>query len=151
MVYKTAPARREVQKNVHLVLHLIALVAGILGIYAVFKFHHEMRISNLVSLHSWLGISTICLFGLQWVLAFFSFVFPGSNTGSRTSYLSWHVFLGMVVFLLAVCTAEMGITEKFIYEGLKRNQEALIVKFTGLLIFLFAVSVSLTILIPRGY
>lgn len=65
MVYKSVPARRETQKVTHLVLHLIALLAGIVGIYAVFKFHHELGIPDMYTLHSWLGMSTICLFGLQ--------------------------------------------------------------------------------------
>lgn len=85
------------------------------------------------------------------MLAFFSFVFPGSNTWSRTPYLPWHVFLGTVVFLVAVCTAETGIVEKFLILGLRRNREALIVNFTGLLLFLFAVSVGLTVLLPPSF
>lgn len=50
---------------VHLILHFLALVAIILGIYAAFKFNHESGIPNLLTLHSWLGIITISLFGLQ--------------------------------------------------------------------------------------
>lgn len=65
MVYKTIPAKPEVQKTIHLILHLIALLLGILGVYAVFKFHNESHIPNLYTLHSWLGITTISLFGLQ--------------------------------------------------------------------------------------
>lgn len=65
MAYKTVPAKREGQKLFHLILHFIALLAGVLGIYAVFKFHNELFIPNMYTLHSWLGMSTICLFGLQ--------------------------------------------------------------------------------------
>ncbi|KAF8021180.1 hypothetical protein BT93_G1570 [Corymbia citriodora subsp. variegata] len=149
MVYKTVPANRETQKTIHLILHLIALLLGILGIYAVFKFHHELQIANLYSLHSWLGITTISLFGLQWLLAFFSFVFPKSN--SRASFIPWHIFIGSVVFILAICTAEAGLVEKFLFLKLQRGQQALIMNFTGLLIFLFAVCVSFAVILPRGY
>lgn len=65
MAYKTIPATKIAQKTVHLLLNLVALLAGIVGIYAVFKYHHESGIPDLYSLHSWLGIGTICLFGLQ--------------------------------------------------------------------------------------
>jgi len=50
---------------VHLLLHLVALVAGVLGITAVFKSKKEAHLPDMYTLHSWLGISTICLFGLQ--------------------------------------------------------------------------------------
>lgn len=151
MVHKSIPARREALKTIHLILHLIALLLGILGIFAVFKFHHESHIPNLHTLHSWLGISTISLFGLQWVFAFFSFVFPQTNNTARASYHPWHGFVGSVVFFLAICTAEAGLVERFIFLGLQKGQQALVVNFTGLLIFLFAVCVGLSVILPRGF
>lgn len=50
---------------VHLLLHLIALVAGIIGIIAVFKSKKEAGLADMYTLHSWLGMSAISLFGLQ--------------------------------------------------------------------------------------
>ncbi|XP_020553115.1 probable ascorbate-specific transmembrane electron transporter 1 [Sesamum indicum] len=61
MAYKTVPTIRKRQKLFHLLLHLVAFVAGVLGIYAVFKFHHDLRFPHMYSLHSWLGLSTISL------------------------------------------------------------------------------------------
>ncbi|KAM7484733.1 hypothetical protein LguiA_000742 [Lonicera macranthoides] len=148
MVYKSVPARRDTQKATHLVLHLIALLAGIVGIYAVFKFHHELGIPDMYTLHSWLGMSTICLFGLQWVLAFLSFTFPGGSSFTRARLTPWHVFFGMVIFFMAVLTAETGLVERFLFLGLRRTQEALIVNFTGLLILLFGIAVGLVVLLP---
>ncbi|KAJ6988267.1 hypothetical protein NC653_021257 [Populus alba x Populus x berolinensis] len=61
----------------------------------------------MTSLHSWLGMITICLFGLQintkwdagqWLLGFFSFVFPGAEMSARGSYRPWHVFGGLAIF-----------------------------------------------------
>ena len=68
---------------------------------------------------------------------------------TRAALMPWHRFIGMVIFLLAVGTAEMGLVEYFQFLGLFRNQEALIVNFTGLLLFLFAVFVSLSGILPR--
>ena len=50
---------------VHLGLHGAALVLGIIGIYTAFKYHNESGIANLYSLHSWLGIGVIVLYGIQ--------------------------------------------------------------------------------------
>ena len=53
------------KKLIHMVLHAIALALGILGIYTAFKYHNESEIANLYSLHSWLGIGIIVLYGIQ--------------------------------------------------------------------------------------
>lgn len=65
MAYKTVPGEKKVQKKVHLTAQLIALVLGIVGVCAAFKFHDKAGIRDMYSLHSWLGIGTISLFGLQ--------------------------------------------------------------------------------------
>uniref|UniRef100_A0A5B6ZZW5 ascorbate ferrireductase (transmembrane) n=2 Tax=Davidia involucrata TaxID=16924 RepID=A0A5B6ZZW5_DAVIN len=149
MAYKTAPGMsRKVQKLFHLIMHLVALLAGIVGIYAVFKFHHELEIPDMYTLHSWLGMSTISLFGLQWFLAFFSFWWPRARKPTRARLAPWHISFGMIIFLMAILTAETGLVEKFIFLGLRRSQEALLVNFTGLLILLFGISVGLTVLLP---
>lgn len=48
-----------------MLLHAVALCLGSVGIYAAFKFHNESGIDNLYSLHSWVGLGTICLYGIQ--------------------------------------------------------------------------------------
>ena len=66
MAYKAVHAKRKAQRGVHVMLHLLALLAGILGIYVIFKFKHEsVGALNMKTLHSWLGIITISLYGLQ--------------------------------------------------------------------------------------
>lgn len=141
MAYKTIPGEKRVQKRVHLILHLLALLIGAIGIYAVFKFHQELSIPHVYTLHSWLGIITIFLYGLQWLSSFLIFALPHSRTATRAAVAPWHVFVGMVIFVLGICTALMGLGEKFIFLKLQRSQEALVVNFLGLLIILFGVSV----------
>lgn len=70
MAYQTVNARKRYQKAVHLLFHFIALVISVLGTYAVFKFHNEIGLYDMFTLHSWLGIITICAFGLQVILCF---------------------------------------------------------------------------------
>lgn len=65
MAYKTVVGDRKVQKNVHMFLNLIAFILGAVGVRAVFKYHDMVHIQDMYSLHSWIGISTICAFGLQ--------------------------------------------------------------------------------------
>lgn len=63
--YKSFPLEKQVKKKIHLVLHAIALILGIIGIYTAFKNHNESNIPNMYSLHSWIGIGVITLYGIQ--------------------------------------------------------------------------------------
>lgn len=65
MSYKSLPLNKKSKKLAHGTLHVIALALGIVGIYAAFKYHNESSIANLYSLHSWIGIGVICLYGIQ--------------------------------------------------------------------------------------
>ncbi|CAK7326850.1 unnamed protein product [Dovyalis caffra] len=44
MAYKSVPAKRKVQKVFHVTLHLMALLAGVVGVYTAFRFKHERLI-----------------------------------------------------------------------------------------------------------
>ncbi|KAF7808511.1 putative ascorbate-specific transmembrane electron transporter 1 [Senna tora] len=156
ITYKAIPAKRRSVRVIHLVLHLIALASAILGIITIFKFKNEMSSPNLFSihmftLHSWLGIIAISSFGLQYILAFFAYFFPGAEMSTRASLMPWHRFIGIVIFLLGVCTAETGLVEYFQYLQLIHQQEALFINFTALLLFLYAVFVTLSVILPGYY
>ncbi|KAF5761991.1 putative ascorbate ferrireductase (transmembrane) [Helianthus annuus] len=148
ITYKGILATRQALKLIHLVLHLLALFAGILGICAVFKFHNELKIAHAYTLHSWTGLSTICLFGLQLLLGFVTFLFPGAKSGTRARFAPWHIFTGVVVFFMAIVTAETGLMEVFMFQKLYRGQEALVVNFIGLLVLVFWISVGLIVVLP---
>jgi cytochrome b-561 len=150
MMYKIVPAPQNTQKMVHLIWLFIAAVAAIVGISAVFKFHRELAIAHMYTLHSWIGMSTICLFGIQWMVSFFSFLWPGAKQETRFRLIPWHAVFGMVIFFMAILTAETGLIEKFTFLKLRSvSQEALVINFTGLLLILFAISVALSVLLPR--
>ncbi|KAK7343683.1 hypothetical protein VNO77_12614 [Canavalia gladiata] len=146
--YKALPLKKEVKKLIHLVLHAIALGLGIIGIYTAFKYHNESGIANLYSLHSWLGIAVISLYGIQWIYGFVIFFFPGGTTDIRRYSLPWHVLFGLFVYVLAVATAALGFLEKLTFlenSGLaKYGSEALLVNFTAVITILFGAFVVLS-------
>ncbi|KAK9074442.1 hypothetical protein SSX86_007040 [Deinandra increscens subsp. villosa] len=148
ITYKAIPAKRKTLKQIHLIFHLIALFSGTLGVYVVFKFHNELDIPHMYTLHSWIGLSTICLFGLQLLVGFVTFLFPGAQLATRARLAPWHVLFGRIIFVAVIVTAETGITEKFIFQKLKHGQEALVVNFIGLLILLFGMFVGFIVALP---
>ncbi|XAR71722.1 Ascorbate ferrireductase (transmembrane) [Bertholletia excelsa] len=148
--YKALPLKKEVKKVIHLVLHAIAFILGIIGIYTAFKYHNESGIANLYSLHSWLGIGIIVLYGIQWAYGFVVFFYPKGTEEIRRESLPWHVLFGMFVYILAVANAELGFLEKLTFlesSGLaKYGSEAFLVNFTAIVTVLFGVFVILTTL-----
>ncbi|KAF5196217.1 Cytochrome b561 [Thalictrum thalictroides] len=145
MGYRTVAAERKVQKLFHMVMHLIAITLGIIGIYAVFKYHDEIGLSDMYSLHSWIGLGTFCLFGLQWLFGFFSFWLPKSSLATRETMKPWHIFGGRALLYMAICSALTGLMEKATIMGLKRGNESRLINFTGLFILLFGLAVDLSL------
>ncbi|KAK1284004.1 putative ascorbate-specific transmembrane electron transporter 1 [Acorus calamus] len=150
--YKALPWSKEVKKLIHLILHVIALVFGAVGIYAAFKFHNESGIYNLYSLHSWVGLGTICLYAIQWIFGLVTFFYPGATMTFRRDALPWHVIFGLFVYILAITTAELGFLEKLTFlqnSGLdKFGSEAFLVNFTALVVVFLGASVVLSAVLP---
>lgn len=123
----------------HLSIQFIALFLGLVGLWAVIKFHNEKGVDKFYSLHSWLGLTCLFLFAIQvsflsilisitisvhsclfvnfacfmqWALGFVTFWYPGGSRNSRASLLPWHVFLGVYIYVLSVATAVSGLLEK---------------------------------------
>ncbi|XP_021900457.1 probable transmembrane ascorbate ferrireductase 2 [Carica papaya] len=156
LVYKTVSGTKSFKKLVHLTLQCVALCLSLVGVWAALKFHNDKGIDNFYSLHSWLGIACLLLFGIQWAAGFVTFWYPGGSRNSRSSLLPWHVFLGVYIYALAIAAATTGILEKATF--LQTNQvisrystEALMVNSLGILIVLLGGFVILaTITPPNG-
>lgn len=70
MAYRIILGPRAAKKAVHLLLHLVSLAFAAVGLYAAVKFHSDLGLPDVRSLHSWLGIATIGLYALQVSLFF---------------------------------------------------------------------------------
>ncbi|KAI3734138.1 hypothetical protein L6452_13601 [Arctium lappa] len=149
MAYKTVPADRVTQKFIHGFLNLSALVLGIVGIHAAFKFHDKANIVDMYSLHSWIGIGTFCIFILQWLFGFSLFVFPKASAVTRARLSPWHVFGGRTLLYMAICAAETGLMQKFTFMQLTNNRESYLINFLALAILLFGITVDLSVSLGR--
>ncbi|KAJ7520628.1 hypothetical protein O6H91_19G014500 [Diphasiastrum complanatum] len=106
------PGTRSYKKMVHTALHSVASTGAIVGVAAVLKFHNEVGTDNFYSsLHSWLGLTTIIFFGLQWTSGILVFFCPRLHNYIRSRGLPWHVFIGLLVYVAALASAESGIVE----------------------------------------
>lgn len=155
LAYKTVSGTKSFKKLVHLTLQLLAFCLSMVGIWAAWKFHNEKGIDNFYSLHSWLGLGCILLFGVQWALGFVIYWYPGGSRTSRGTLLPWHVFFGVYIYALAIATALTGFLEKATF--LQTNQlisryspEALLMNSLGILVVVLGGFIVLAILAPAS-
>nr|GEV09555.1 probable transmembrane ascorbate ferrireductase 4 [Tanacetum cinerariifolium] len=155
LVHRWLPGSRQSKKRVHLWLQGVALASGIFGIWTKFQ-GQDGVVANFYSLHSWMGLLCVSLFGAQWLMGFLSFWHRGEVRMTRIRVLPWHVFLGLYTYGLAVVTAETGLLEKLTFlqtKGvvLKRCSESMIVNGLGLGLAMLCGLVILTAVSPKQY
>ncbi|XP_035246201.1 cytochrome b ascorbate-dependent protein 3-like [Anguilla anguilla] len=102
-------------KLLHAALLFFAMIMCILGLCAAFNFHNTNHIPNLYSLHSWVGISTATLFILQWLLGLAIFILPCSPAACRKLLKPVHIWMGSMIFIMAIASCLTGINEKLIF------------------------------------
>nr|XP_046230959.1 lysosomal membrane ascorbate-dependent ferrireductase CYB561A3-like [Scatophagus argus] len=103
--------KKRTWKLVHAGLMLLALVLSVLGLCAVFEVHRDSHIPNLYSLHSWVGMCTMVMFSLQWILGLAGFMFPCSPLWFREALKPIHVWVGKAILILSLTSCISGIDE----------------------------------------
>jgi cytochrome b-561 len=115
--------RRIYVKLFHTIFHALAIPCIVVGFIAVLDSHNlnaAGAIPNFYSLHSWMGLVTMGLFAIQFVVGFFSFLIllccEGATAAFRASLVPIHATFGITTFMLAVATCLTGLTEKAFFE-----------------------------------
>lgn len=136
-------------KLLHAAVMLSAFILSVVGLCAVFDFHNAQNIPNLYSLHSWIGISAVVLFALQWFGGVAGFLLPWTPVSFRKLLKPTHVWLGGVILTLSIAACISGINEKlfFVLKGSTNTSyghlppEALLANSLGVLIVAFGLVV----------
>ncbi|MED6193670.1 hypothetical protein PIB30_021645 [Stylosanthes scabra] len=143
MTHHVATIEPTTRKTIHAMLHLIAIVLGIVGICAVFKYHDMINLVDVYSLHSWIGLGTFCLFGIQWLFGLM-FMFGGRET--RVGMSPWHIAGGRALLYMAICAAMTGFMNRYaMLKLLPHERETHLINFTALAILLFGVFVDISV------
>lgn len=109
--------RKKTLKLAHAGIHLTAFVLTVIALITVFDSHNLANppIPNMYSLHSWMGLGAVLVFGLQYVAGFTAYLAPGWRQALKIAYMPLHIYFGLFGFVLAIASALMGITEKAIF------------------------------------
>ncbi|KFB47989.1 hypothetical protein ZHAS_00016100 [Anopheles sinensis] len=117
-------------KLCHTFFHACSIPCIVIGFMAVWDSHNQQQIPNFYSLHSWLGLITMGLFALQFVLGFFSFLIllccENATYKFRSTMVPIHASFGLATFMLAVATA--------VTEGIIMNSIGVILTGLGIII-----------------
>lgn len=96
LVYRVFRNTKKIRaKWLHGILNLLALVFATVGLKAVFDSHNMSNKPNMYSLHSWVGLGCVILFGCQvrfWLLGLCMDVFGGI-------IVKWDLLAGNVRFM----------------------------------------------------
>ncbi|XP_019872568.1 lysosomal membrane ascorbate-dependent ferrireductase CYB561A3 isoform X5 [Aethina tumida] len=156
--------RRIYVKLLHTVFHSLAIPCVAVGFLAVLDSHNLAQptpIPNFYSLHSWIGLVTMGLFAIQYIVGFFSFLIllccEGATAGFRASLVPIHASFGLTTFMLAIAACVTGITEKVIFSlGSdyaswieQRDLQATIVNALGITLIALGIVVSYGVRCPR--
>lgn len=96
LVHRWLPGSRNFKKSVHLCLQGVALASGVFGIWTKFQ-GEDGIVANFFSLHSWMGLICVSLFGAQ-VFFFHSLNF------TNFSFLNWYkIVLYLIIFSKCHC------------------------------------------------
>lgn len=118
LIYRTHYDRpKGLLKLLHAIIMGSCLVAGSLGVLAVFKAHSLVNGADWYSLHSWIGTLTLSLFLFQFMAGFVAFLRPGVAPEARAQLMPWHRFSGVVIMVLSAVAVVTGIAEFAIFAG----------------------------------
>ncbi|XP_026473332.1 cytochrome b reductase 1-like isoform X2 [Ctenocephalides felis] len=147
--------RRIYVKLLHTVFHALAIPCVVVGFLAVLDSHNLATppLPNFYSLHSWLGCVTMGLFGIQFLVGFFSFLLllccDAATQSFREAMVPIHASFGLVTFVLAVATCLTGLTEKAIYtlgsEYSSWPEEGIVMNALGLTLIALAILISFAV------
>lgn len=106
LVHRWLPGSRSLKKSVHLSLQGVALASGIFGIWT--KFHGEDGlVANFYSLHSWMGLICMLLFGAQ-VLSWFPLT-------SSHFYSLFIIIVAAVVIIILLCLKKLFVSVLLVF------------------------------------
>lgn len=158
IIYRVfSTANKLAVKIVHTVLHGGSMVFIILALIAVFEFHNHNNIPNLYSLHSWVGIATVVMFFLQFLIGFLAYLLPFLPQEYRALMMPAHRFMGSLIFILVIVAVISGINEKLFFVGNGKDRPAystlpdfaVVGNMIGVSVILYAVGIGFIIANPN--
>lgn len=116
--YRVIPMPKFMTKSIHGLIHTTGAVCVSVGLAAVVTSHNykdhntnNAYTANLYSMHSLIGLTTIVLFGLNYILGAFHFLSGFVSDEMKAIFKPNHIFFGVFTLFTAVIAIESGLAE----------------------------------------
>ncbi|CAK4087669.1 unnamed protein product [Aphanomyces euteiches] len=117
LVFVSKPFEHYSNKLVHVACHSLSILSVAVGTIAIFRYHNEHGFSNLHSVHSWVGLTTLIVFALQYVFGFVVYFKPGAAILFRKASMPYHIGFGLGILALIAMTCVSGILEQLSFNA----------------------------------
>lgn len=112
LCYRMLPMSHMKAKVYHFVSHILGGMCMAIGLTSVTVYHMRKRLPHFRSLHAWMGLGTLGLYALQFVIGFLGYCWPKLPFGPRKSSLPTHQFVGCCCFAFSCVTVALGVNSK---------------------------------------
>lgn len=146
-------ASKQTATRLHVFLQVCGMIFALLGFAAVYKYHADISVSHFTSLHSWLGIASLVLLVLQYLLgtAFFYCGLP-SNWG-YVSRRELHQGMDLVLTVCSLLALVTGLQEKSTFSSVCSSDdgatECRLLNVTAFLFLLTIAALGVAMSLPR--
>lgn len=114
------------KKTVHAFWNFMAVVLFSAGLASVFRYKENNHIASLYSTHSWLGIFTVVLIFMQFLVGFGTYALPGITMLTKQRVYPLHSALGLASTVTAAAAVLSGIDHENTLLGCAYSVRALI-------------------------
>jgi len=152
LIYRVLPpVNQEMKKKLkiaHAVTMGVVFILMVIALKAAFDSHNYATppITNMYTLHSWVGLTAALLFSAQWLSGLLVFLFPVAGPNMRAKLLPFHQYYGSAIFALVVAAALLGLLEKAMFLGIpkykEKSGEQLMMNIMGMFIIAFSAGVT---------
>lgn len=116
VIWSIVTNNKPLAKVIHICCQCGGLISVIVGYVAIFKYKNDKLLPNLTTLHSWLGIATIVMYGINFcfgiLMASLTQYFPDSIVRKAYDLKSIHQSVGLIAFGLTILSVETGIMDQ---------------------------------------
>uniref|UniRef100_A0AC35TYW9 Cytochrome b561 domain-containing protein n=1 Tax=Rhabditophanes sp. KR3021 TaxID=114890 RepID=A0AC35TYW9_9BILA len=111
---------KRITKLIHMAIHSMVIIFVIVALKAAWDSHDYHKdaqgnldpLPNLMSLHSWIGITIVCAYFLQYATGFYTYFLPGTSLQTRQALMPFHQLFGVIIFVIVTINALVGISER---------------------------------------
>eukprot|EP00164_Ancoracysta_twista_P003551 GFYU01004741.1.p1 GENE.GFYU01004741.1~~GFYU01004741.1.p1 ORF type:complete len:225 (+),score=72.01 GFYU01004741.1:78-752(+) len=149
--YRVVGSSHNTRKAVHAISLTLAFASLWIGFDQVWTFHHDAKIPNFYSVHSWMGMFGLVAFSAQLLAGILVYGFGLGSDSFRSQLGEYHAYSGKAIFLLLVISCITGLLDKQWIQNLgTKDKFDIPQRYMNIISLLLAFLAFSTIFVLRG-